>query len=390
MSQVSDAIVIGGGAAGLFCAAEAGRRGRSVLVLEGAGEIGRKILVSGGGRCNFTNLSAGPENYLSRNPDFCRSALARFTPQDFLDRIERRGIAWREEGPGRLFCQKSAAEIVGMLADDCRAAGVKVLAGREVTEVGKAGGFAVRTLRGSFRSGALVVATGGFSPPRIGEGGFGYALARRFGLSVVPTRPGLVPLVWSREDRELFGPLAGISVEAAAAAGGRTFRDALLFTHRGLSGPAVLQASSFWKPGEPIIIDLLPGDGREASPPPAGMSEEGLRRVLRRRLPRRLADAWLKRLRPLGKGGPFSAKETRAVLALLRAWPIVPAGTEGYATAEVTVGGVDTDELSSKTMECRHVPGLFFIGEALDVTGELGGFNLQWAWSSAFAAAHAL
>lgn len=390
MKTEADAIVIGGGAAGLFCAAEAGRRGRSVLVLEGAGETGRKILVSGGGRCNFTNLRAEAGNYLSRNPDFCRSALARFTPHDFLDRIERRGIAWREEGPGRLFCRGSAAEIVRLLSEGCREAGVKVLAGREATEVGKEGVFTVRTLRESFRSGALVVATGGFSPPRIGEGGFGYALARRFGLSVVPTRPGLVPLVWSREDYEFFGPLAGISVEAAVAAGGRTFRDALLFTHRGLSGPAVLQASSFWKPGEPILIDLLPGDGREEALAPGGMSGEGLRRLLRRRLPRRLADAWLKRALPHGKGGPFSAKETRACLALLRAWPIVPAGTEGYATAEVTVGGVDTVELSSKTLECRKVPGLFFIGEALDVTGELGGFNLQWAWSSAFAAAQAL
>lgn len=390
MNRVWDAIVIGGGAAGLFCAAEASRRGRSVLVLEGAGEIGRKILVSGGGQCNFTNLRAEAGNYLSRNPDFCRSALARFTPHDFLERIERRGIAWREEGPGRLFCRKSAAEIVGMLADDCRGAGVQILVGREVTEAGKEGGFAVRTLRGSFCSGALVVATGGFSPPRIGEGGFGYALARRFGLPVVPPRPGLVPLVWKGEDRELFGSLAGISIEAAVAAGGRTFRDALLFTHRGLSGPAVLQASSFWKPGETLLVDLLPGAGREAAPAPAGMSEDGLRRLLRHRLPRRLADAWLKRARPSGKSSPLSAKETRAIFALLRAWPIVPAGTEGYATAEVTVGGVDTDELSSKTMECRKVPGLFFVGEALDVTGELGGFNLQWAWSSAFAAAAAL
>lgn len=386
MNPGADAIVIGGGAAGLFCAAAAGRRGKSVLVLEGAERCGRKILVSGGGRCNFTNLSAGPADYLSRNPDFCRSALARFTPRDFVDLVERRGIAFREEEQGRLFCRRSAAEIVRMLEDECRAGGVRIMVGRAATRIEKSGLFTVQTDRESFRSRALVIATGGFSPPRIGEGGFGYAVARRFGLAVVPPRPGLVPLVWNRADRDLFGPLAGISLDAAVRAGGRAFRDALLFTHRGLSGPAVLSAASCWEPGQPVVIDLLPGIDLEPDIPPGGIDEGRLRSVLRRRLPRRLADAWLLRMRPLGR----SARETRGILELLHRWRIEPAGTEGYATAEVTVGGVDTDAISSKTMECRSVPGLFFIGETLDVTGALGGFNLQWAWSSAFAAGQAL
>jgi hypothetical protein len=390
MKTEADAIVIGGGAAGLFCAAEAAKRGRSVLLLEGADRIGRKILISGGGRCNFTNLRAGPDNYLSHNPDFCRSALARFTPRDFIDLVERRGIAYREEEQGRLFCRGSAEEIVRMLAEECRAAGARIMVAGAAAEIEKSDLFTVRTDRGAFRSRALVVATGGYPPPRLGEGGFGYSLARRFGLAVVPTRPGLVPLVWNRSDRELFGDLAGISLDASVSAGEHAFRDAFLFTHRGLSGPAVLRASSYWETGKPLLVDLRPGIDLEDEVPSGGMNKSRITTLLRRRLPRRLADAWLRRTMPSEKGACISPRDAREVLGQLHRWRIEPSGTEGYATAEVTVGGVDTADFSSKTMECRKVPGLFFIGEVLDVTGDLGGFNLQWAWSSAFAAGQAL
>jgi predicted Rossmann fold flavoprotein len=386
--QSFDALILGGGAAGLMCAIEAGKRGRRVAVLERADRLGKKILISGGGRCNFTNIHCQPENFLSSNPHFARSALARYTPADFIALVAKQGIPYHEKTLGQLFCDRSARDILGMLEEECRVAGVRIFLSTKIQEVGHADGFVVRTSNEEFHAPALVVATGGLSIPKIGATSFGYDLARQFGLRIRDPWPGLVPLVFDEEDRVRYCDLAGVSAEVIAACNGQQFREKMLVTHRGLSGPAILQISSYWKKPEAVVIDLAPGCEITAAfrhtstPRNAGAFRSELRKILANRL----ADRWLETHPP--------ASWTNHALAELErqahAWGVTPAGTEGYEKAEVTAGGVDTDELSAKTMESRKAPGLFFIGEVVDVTGHLGGFNFQWAWASGAAAGRAL
>jgi len=382
-----DVIVLGGGAAGLLCAIEAGKRGRRVVLLERAEKIGKKILISGGGRCNFTNLHTQPKHFLSENPHFAKSALARYTPADFIALVEKHGVSYHEKTLGQLFCDNSAIQIVTMLESECRYANVKIVVDAKVTEVRRDTAFTVRTDTTEYRAPALVVATGGISIPKMGATGFGYDLARQFGLNIVPTRPALVPLIFHPADRKRYSDLAGVSTEVIASAGNCAFPEKMLFTHRGISGPAILQASSCWKEGEFLQIDLAPGREatgkiREAGTRTAAFAEKALREFL----PSRLAERWLKFHPP--KAWTNTALDIFEME--LHSWQVQPAGTEGYEKAEVTAGGVDTAELSSKTMEARKVPGLFFIGEVVDVTGHLGGFNFQWAWASAAAAGRAL
>ena len=382
-----DAIILGGGAAGLMCAAVAGQRGKRVLVLERAAEVGRKILISGGGRCNFTNIGASPANYLSANPHFAKSALARYTPRDFLDLVERHGIAWHEKTLGQLFCDGSARQIVAMLLAECAGGGVAVRCGVHMGEVGHAAG---RFRVGDDAAPALVIATGGPSIPKMGATGFAYELARRFGLKVVEPRPALVPLTLGGED-VLFRELSGVSAEVVARAGKTAFREAALFTHRGLSGPAILQVSSYWRPGEEIGIDFAPDAGADwlvAAKRAAARATLGS--VLREHLPERLAATLADRLGVEGELANAPDRALRAAEVRLRDWRFRPNGTEGFAKAEVTLGGISTAELSSRTMEARRVPGIYAIGEAVDVTGWLGGYNFQWAWASAVAAGEAL
>jgi predicted Rossmann fold flavoprotein len=382
-----DVIILGAGAAGLLCAIEAGKRGRRVVLLERAEKIGKKILISGGGRCNFTNLHTQPKNFLSANPHFAKSALARYTPSDFIALVEKHGISYHEKTLGQLFCDNSATQIITMLESECRAANVKIVADAKINEVRRDTAFSVRTDATEYRAPTLVVATGGISIPKMGATGFGYDLARQFGLNIVQTRPALVPLVLHPADRKRYCDLAGVSTEVIATAGNAAFPEKMLFTHRGLSGPAILQASSYWKEGEFLQIDLVPGREatqkiREAGTRTPAVAEKALHEFL----PQRLAERWL-------KFHPPKAWTNTALDALereLHSWQVQPAGTEGYEKAEVTAGGVDTAELSSKTMEARKVPGLFFIGEVVDVTGHLGGFNFQWAWASAAAAGRAV
>lgn len=382
-----DAIILGGGAAGLMCAARAGRRGRRVVVIERAETVGKKILISGGGRCNFTNIGAGPANYLSANPHFAKSALARYTPRDFLDLVETYDIAWHEKTLGQLFCDGSARQIVDMLLSECEIGNVVVRCGVEVDEVGHADGhFHV----GADSAPALVVATGGPSIPKMGATGFAYDLARQFGLKVVEPRPALVPLTLGGQD-VLFRELSGVSADVIASASKAGFREAALFTHRGLSGPAILQASSYWRPGDEVRINFLPDrspgwlhDAKRANP------RTTLRALLRDALPERLADTLAERCgldRELGNQSDLALREAEAQLAC---WAFRPNGSEGFAKAEVTLGGIATDGLSSKTMEAKAVPGLYAIGEAVDVTGWLGGYNFQWAWASGVAAGDAI
>jgi hypothetical protein len=389
VKQTFDVIVLGAGAAGLMCAIEAGKRGRRVAVLERANRIGKKILISGGGRCNFTNLHCRPENFLSANPHFCKSAVARYTPADFIALVERHHIAYHEKTLGQLFCDGSALEIVTMLEEECRRAGVSIFLNVHINEVSRSSGFTVRAGDSEFHAPALVVATGGLSIQKMGATAFGYELARQFGLKIRECRPGLVPLTFNDEDRKRYCDLAGVSAEVIASNGGASrFREKMLFTHRGLSGPAILQISSYWNKSEAIAIDLAPD--RELT---ASLRNVNARRDLtaakvafRTVLPNRLADRWLEL-------NPPQAWTNHALTELehhVHRWQVVPEGTEGYDKAEVTAGGVDTGELSAKTMESRSVPGLFFIGEVVDVTGHLGGFNFQWAWSSGFCAGQAL
>jgi predicted Rossmann fold flavoprotein len=364
-----DVVVIGAGAAGLMCALRAGQRGRRVLLLEHAEKVGKKILISGGGRCNFTNTASGPESFLSANPHFCKSALARYTQHDFIALVDKHKIAWHEKTLGQLFCDGSARQIVAMLLYECAAAGVDVRATHRITGVEKSDRFSVTTDRGDFTATSVVLATGGLSIPKMGATGFAHEVCRRFGLKITQTRPALVPLTLE------VPPISGVSLEVVARCGKAAFREAMLFTHRGLSGPAILQISSYWQPGQEISIDLLPDldavqflkERRHARP------KAELRTLLAEVMPQRMADA-------LAAGDATTLND----------WRLQPTGTEGYAKAEVTVGGVDTDGLSSKTMEARRVPGLHVIGEAVDVTGWLGGYNFQWAWSSGWVAGEAV
>ena len=387
MSRQFDVIVLGAGAAGLFCAAQAGQRGRRVAVLERSERPGKKILISGGGRCNFTDIYCQPENFLSANPHFAKSALARFTPADFVALVEKHKIPYHEKTLGQLFCDQSAEQILNLLLEECRAGGVQVFAGKHVKEVTRGAAFAVRTDSEEYRANALVVATGGLSIPKMGATGFGYDLARQFGLKIQPARPALVPLVFGRKDQKDYCDLAGVSAEVIASTGGAAFREKMLITHRGLSGPAILQASSYWERGKPLALDLAPE--REIT---AAVRNAKFRNVpevvaaLQGNLPRRFAERWVE----LHEPESMSDGSLKKFEELVHSWSVLPADTEGYEKAEVTAGGVDTDELSSKTMESRKVPGLFFIGEVVDVTGHLGGFNFQWAWASAAAAGRAL
>ncbi|HSC44461.1 MAG TPA: NAD(P)/FAD-dependent oxidoreductase [Candidatus Acidoferrum sp.] len=387
MSRQFDVIVLGAGAAGLFCAAQAGQRGRRVAVLERSERPGKKILISGGGRCNFTNIYCQPENFLSANPHFAKSALARFTPADFIALVEKHKIPYHEKTLGQLFCDQSAEQILNLLLEECRAGGAQVLTGKHVKEVTRGAAFAVRTDSEEYRANALVVATGGLSIPKMGATGFGYDLAMQFGLKIQPARPALVPLVFGRKDQKDYCDLAGVSAEVIASTGGAAFREKMLITHRGLSGPAILQASSYWERGKPLALDLAPE--REIT---AAVRNAKFRNVpevvaaLQGNLPRRFAERWVE----LHEPESMSDASLKKFEELVHSWSLLPADTEGYEKAEVTAGGVDTDELSSKTMESRKVPGLFFIGEVVDVTGHLGGFNFQWAWASAAAAGRAL
>ena len=385
-----DAIILGAGGAGLMCAAVAGQRGRKVLLIDHATEAGRKILISGGGRCNFTNLHVAPDRYLSANPHFARSALSRYTAADFIALVDRYGIAWHEKTLGQLFCDGSARQIVQMLLDECAAGGVALHLGLAIRGITHADGqYRVDYGERSATAPALVIATGGPSIPKLGASGFAYDLARQFGLKVVEPRPALVPLTLPQDDA-LFHSLAGVSAPVVASAGGVSFAEAALFTHRGLSGPAILQVSSYWRHGEAIAIDFLPGQPGWLTAAKRARPRASIQSVLGDLLPDRLAEALSKRI-----ALPGALDEKRdAVLAeieqRLAAWPFHPNGTEGFAKAEVTVGGISTDGLSSKTMEARKVPGLYAIGEAVDVTGWLGGYNFQWAWASGWAAAQAL
>lgn len=387
-----DVLIIGGGAAGLMTAIVAGRRGRRVRVIEHANRVGKKILMSGGGRCNFTNLHAGPENYLSANPHFCKSALARYTPYDFIALVERHRIAYHEKELGQLFCDESSKDIVRMLLSECAAAGVQIDVDCRVHSVEAAdGGFVVETSKGRRQGASLVVASGGLSIPKMGASGFGYALARQFGHRVLETRAGLVPLTLSGKPLEAWEGLSGLSIDARASAQGTAFRGGLLWTHRGLSGPAILQISSYWQPGDALHLDLLPDLDASAALLQARRDRprQSLRGWLDQRLPGRLAQRLCEQGLEDRQLAGFRDAALRETGARLNAWPVTASGTEGYRTAEVTLGGVDTDELSSSTLESRRVPGLYFVGEVVDVTGWLGGYNFQWAWASANAAGQA-
>jgi hypothetical protein len=421
-ARAYDAVVLGGGAAGLMCALTAGQRGRRVALVEHMPEVGKKILISGGGRCNFTNLEVRPDRFLSKNPHFAKSALSRYTQWDFISLVSEHGIAWHEKTLGQLFCDQSARQIVDLLLEECADAGVEVFTSAPVRAVERApeasGGFTVRTQAGVLRAPSLVLATGGPSIPKLGASSFAYDLARDFGLPLVEPRPALVPLTLDAADKELAAPLSGVAVDSAVAANGVTFREATLFTHRGVSGPAVLQASSYWQAADlhagshpagkkrgraappdpaqlPVHFDLLPAvDGEDwlvaaKAERPRQQLATALAEVLPQRLAQRLADqlAGGHAARPLAE---WPDRELRAIVQRLKDWQIVPAGTEGFAKAEVTVGGIDTAALDSRTMQAKAVPGLYVIGEAVDVTGWLGGYNFQWAWSSGWAAGQAV
>ncbi|EPS5868242.1 NAD(P)/FAD-dependent oxidoreductase [Cronobacter sakazakii] len=390
-----DAIIVGAGAAGLFCAALAGQAGRRVLVLDNGKKPGRKILMSGGGRCNFTNLCVEPAAYLSANPHFCKSALARYTQWDFIDLVGKHGIAWHEKTLGQLFCDDSAEQIVTMLMAECDKGGVTVRLRSEVLAIARDdSGYTLTLNGGTVTTPKLVIASGGLSMPGLGATPFGYKVAEQFGLKVLPTRAGLVPFTLHKPLLEQIQTLSGVSVPAVVTAdNGTVFRESILFTHRGLSGPAILQISSYWQPGEWVTVNLLPDTDAAAfiDEQRAAHPNQSLKNTLAMLLPKRLVEC----LQSLGQIPDVTLKQLNSrqqqeLLETLHGWRVQPNGTEGYRTAEVTLGGVDTHELSSRTMEARNVPGLYFIGEVVDVTGWLGGYNFQWAWSSAWACAQAL
>ena len=389
-----DVAVIGAGAAGMMCAGVAGQRGRRVLLIDHYARVGEKIRISGGGRCNFTNLHATHRDFLSANPDFCRSALARYTPRDFIALVERHGIAWHEKTLGQLFCDQSSQQIIELLRAECAQGGVEWWQPCEVTNIeSTAPGFRIGTARGVVQAASLVVATGGLTVPKIGATPFAYRLAEQFGLTVVPPKPALVPLTFDADLLQRYGDLAGVSLDAETSCAGGRFRESLLFTHRGLSGPSILQISSYWQrsgAAEPIRIDLMPGVEGAGWLRASGRGAISLPALLAERLPRRLAQRWCE---AHGLEGPVAELSNRAIEQVahdLHGWAVQPTGTLGYNKAEVTLGGVDTRGLSSKTMEAATVKGLHFIGEAVDVTGHLGGFNFQWAWASGHAAGSAV
>ncbi|MDO8431892.1 MAG: NAD(P)/FAD-dependent oxidoreductase [Candidatus Binatus sp.] len=387
-----DVVVIGAGAAGLMCAITAAQRGRCVLLLEHNDQAGAKILISGGGRCNFTNLEVAPERFLSANPHFCKSALSRYTQRDFITMVERHRIPYHEKTLGQLFCDRSARDILAMLLDESAAAGVDLRVKHRVTSITRSDRFRIDTGQGTFTARALVLATGGLSIPKMGATDFAYETARRFDLPVIEPRPGLVPLRFSGTTLDLCRELTGVSADAIVSCGRTSFRESILFTHRGLSGPAILQISSYWREGESIAIDLVPPldahsflKDRKRTRPKAE-----LKTVLAEMLPARLASAISDAVPHEGPIANLPDRHLTSVAARLKRWSVTPVGTEGWPKAEVTVGGIDTDALSSKTMEARTVPGLFIIGEAVDVTGWLGGYNFQWAWSSGWVAGQAI
>ncbi len=382
-------VVIGAGAAGMMCAIEAGKRGRSVLVLDHASAPGEKIRISGGGRCNFTNLEADrPDRFLSRNPHFCRSALSRFRPHDFVALVERHGIAWHEKTLGQLFCDGSARQVVDLLVADLRSAGAELRLGRSVARVEKAAQGFLLEAGGPIACASLVIATGGKSIPKMGASGFAYEVARQFGLGLVETRPALVPLTLEVGQLERLKPLAGVAVNARVTSGKTSFEEAMLFTHRGLSGPAILQISSFWREGGEIEVDLAPGAdlfallraARQAS------GRQATATALGEHLPHRLARLLTEQAGLNGPLGGAADPPLRALADTAQRWRLKPVGSEGYRTAEATVGGVDTDHLDQRTLQAKSIPGLYFIGEAVDVTGWLGGYNFQWAWASGWCA----
>ena len=391
--STTDVLVIGGGAAGLFCALTAGRRGRRVRVVEHANRCGKKILMSGGGRCNFTNTGTTPANFLSANPHFCKSALARFRPEHFITMVDAHGIAWHEKELGQLFCDESSKQIVAMLLAECAQAGVRVDVSCAVESVAAipGGGFRVATSQGVDVAESLVVATGGLSIPSMGATGLGYELARQFGHAVLPTRAGLVPLTLSGKHQQHYAELAGVAFPVEARCGKASFRNAMLVTHRGLSGPSILQISSYWEPGKELLLDLLPERDIQAwllerqAAKPAAELKTVLSEAFPQRFAQRLCEAWFAN-KPMRQ---YTHDELPAIARQLAHWPIVASGTEGYRTAEVTLGGVDTDGLTSATMASRHVPGLYFVGEVVDVSGWLGGYNFQWAWAAGYAAGSA-
>ena len=381
-----DVIIVGAGAAGLMCAGEANKRGRRVLLLDRAAKVGQKIRISGGGRANFTNLHASPENFLSDNPRFCMSALSRYTQHDFIALVEQHGIAYHERDHGQLFCDGPAQQITDMLLDEAR--GVTIKTAIDIKRISKDDpDFTLVTDMGSFTANSLVIATGGPSIPKMGATGFGYEIARQFGLKIINPRAGLVPLTFDTETMAALAGLTGVSLDATVSHEKTTFTEALLFTHRGLSGPVVLQISSYWREGDAITVDLLPGmdlwqvlkDAKSEQP------KKEIHNFLAQLMPRRLAQRMVELSKTNGRLADTSDKSLRRLADQINAWRIIPSGSEGMRTAEVTVGGVDTRNLSSKTMECQSVPGLYFIGEAVDVTGHLGGFNFQWAWASGHA-----
>ena len=393
MNKDYDAIVIGAGAAGLMTAITAGQLGKRVLVLDHANRAGKKILMSGGGRCNFTNMYSEPANFISSNPHFCKSALARYTPWDFIGLVNDYGIPYHEKTLGQLFCDDSSKDILNMLLAECEKAGVEIRLNTTISNIAKRdAGFVVNTEHSGFEVAALVIATGGLSIPKMGATGFGYQIAKQFGLQTLPTRAGLVPLTLSGKPLDIIAPLSGVAVTAVKVSNnGQQFEEAMLCTHRGMSGPAILQISSYWQPGESVLVDLLPNLDSKLwlADMAAEQPKTELKTVLAYKLPKRFAEMLCEQ-----HGNPrlnsLNEKQLDDWAALLHAWPIKPNGTEGYRTAEVTLGGVSTDELSSKTMEAKQLPGLYFVGEVVDVTGHLGGHNFQWAWAAGHAAGEAI
>ena len=384
-----DVVIIGGGAAGLFCAIEAGKRGRKVLVLEHSERVGKKIAISGGGRCNFTNIHTSPENFLSANPHFCKSALARYTPADFISLVEKHGIRYHEKKLGQLFCDGSSQQIIDLLLGECNAAKVEIRLGCQVTSLQKETSFTIETNQGTFTSSSLVIATGGLSIAPLGATDFGYRVARQFGLHIEAPRPGLVPLTLTSQMQKQLSRLSGISIDSLVSCCGQDspeFRENILITHRGLSGPAILQISSYWQRETPVSINLLPDENVLDLLSSDQSSDMELANLLSRRLPRRFAQAWCELYADSKPLRQFNSIELVAISKKLQDMQIVPSGTEGFKKAEVTAGGVSTAELSSRTMEARRVSGLYFIGEVVDVTGQLGGYNFQWAWASGYAA----